>query len=244
MSAGRHHMKPLRSWHWLVALVLAGLLAAPCIGLALREMERHQEARAVAVSVESSLRAPPIALDRMRSHIQPYRRLVVRGSYDYAHEVLIQEREHAGQPGFYVVTPLRVEDGAYLVLRGWVPAGSDGMPERAEVREARDVAVEGFSLPGDAAALGEEPSALAHADSWPLRVSTLRVSELADRLPYPVQRLVLQQLPSADLPKRPLRLPSPNFDSPHETHANLWYVAAAVLAGLPLAGLALLGRRP
>lgn len=53
-----------------------------------------------------------------------YRRVSVRGSYEPAHQILIDNRIHRQQPGYHVVTPLRIENSAVRVLvnRGWIPA--------------------------------------------------------------------------------------------------------------------------
>ena len=56
------------------------------------------------------------------------------GTYDPAHEVLIRNRSSQGQPGFHVVTPLRLADGqALLVNRGWIPLEGRRLPLRARL---------------------------------------------------------------------------------------------------------------
>ncbi len=256
-ESGRRQMKSLRAWHWLAAATVAALLAAPCIALALHEMRNHQLQRAIALSNTGSVKAPPSAVTSVRAVISPYRRLSARGSYDHAHEVLIRGREHQDQPGFHVVTPLRVEGGALLVLRGWIPLRDADPVRLAALREPGEVALEGIPLPLEASVLGEGDAAIAPGDAWPLQVDALRVEDLKARLPYPVFRYVVQQLrreqmwhPSdaagaAASSAIPRRLAEPRFDDhSHRRNANLWYAAAAVLAALPFARLWQLARRP
>jgi surfeit locus 1 family protein len=52
-----------------------------------------------------------------------HRHIVVRGTWDPRHSVFLDNRQMRGVPGFYVVTPLKLEgsDRAVLVQRGWVP---------------------------------------------------------------------------------------------------------------------------
>lgn len=52
-----------------------------------------------------------------------HRRVLVRGTWDAAHTVFLDNRQMRGVPGFYVVTPLKLEgsDRAVLVQRGWAP---------------------------------------------------------------------------------------------------------------------------
>ena len=52
-----------------------------------------------------------------------HRPIVLRGRWEPRHTVFLDNRQMAGRPGFYVVTPLRLAgtDLAMLVQRGWVP---------------------------------------------------------------------------------------------------------------------------
>jgi surfeit locus 1 family protein len=52
-----------------------------------------------------------------------HRRVALRGTWDAAHTVFLDNRQMRGAPGFYVVTPLKLEgtDRAVLVQRGWAP---------------------------------------------------------------------------------------------------------------------------
>jgi surfeit locus 1 family protein len=62
-----------------------------------------------------------------------YRQVRLVGVYDAAHQILIDNRVHAGRVGFDVVTPLDLRDGRIvLVDRGFVPAG----PSRRELPSA------------------------------------------------------------------------------------------------------------
>ena len=51
------------------------------------------------------------------------RQAVAYGSFDYTHQVAIRNQNYQGQPGFYLVTPLRFSGSemAVLVNRGWIP---------------------------------------------------------------------------------------------------------------------------
>lgn len=54
-----------------------------------------------------------------------YRPVTVSGTFDGAHQILLDNRIVAGRPGYEVVTPLKLADGrVVLVNRGWIPAGA------------------------------------------------------------------------------------------------------------------------
>lgn len=54
-----------------------------------------------------------------------YRKLEVRGVFDAAHTILLDNRIHKGVAGYHILTPLIIDGGslAILVNRGWVAVG-------------------------------------------------------------------------------------------------------------------------
>ena len=52
-----------------------------------------------------------------------HRRVKVSGRYDFSRQILIANRRHQSGPGFWLVTPLRIEksDQSILVSRGFIP---------------------------------------------------------------------------------------------------------------------------
>jgi surfeit locus 1 family protein len=54
-----------------------------------------------------------------------YRKLEVRGVFDAAHTILLDNRIYKGVAGYHVLTPLIIDGGslAILVNRGWVAVG-------------------------------------------------------------------------------------------------------------------------
>jgi len=61
-------------------------------------------------------------IDKLR-----YRQVSMSGSYDEAHQFLLDNQLQDGRPGYQVLTPFRLAntDVAVLVNRGWVPLGAD-----------------------------------------------------------------------------------------------------------------------
>jgi surfeit locus 1 family protein len=59
-----------------------------------------------------------------------FRHVVVTGTFDAEHQILIDNEVRAGRAGYDVVTPMRLaDDRVVLVVRGWVAMG----PTRAEL---------------------------------------------------------------------------------------------------------------
>jgi surfeit locus 1 family protein len=56
-----------------------------------------------------------------------HRQVALRGTWDAGHTIFLDNRQMRGAPGFYVVTPLKLEGSsrAVLVQRGWAPRNFD-----------------------------------------------------------------------------------------------------------------------
>ncbi|MGH7676535.1 MAG: SURF1 family protein, partial [Gemmatimonadales bacterium] len=163
------------------------------------------------------------------------RGVLARGVLDYAQERVWPGRSYQGAPGVHLITPLRLPDGAgVLVDRGWVPSPDARHVDRAAFREpAESVEVLGF---GEVAPRGR-------GDVDP--------RSLGDSLPYAVLPFVVQWAPPSPPAARftarvaerpPLRIaPAALDDGPHLMYAVQWFSFAAIaVVGTGL----LLMRRP
>lgn len=109
---------------------LATLLLLPLlVGLGLWQLDRAEQKRALQAEYDRRAQGPGVlvgpelrGLEDLRFH-----RVVAKGYYEPEHQVLIDNRVHRGQVGYYVITPLRLLNGdaRLLVNRGWVPLGAD-----------------------------------------------------------------------------------------------------------------------
>ncbi len=69
-----------------------------------------------------------------------YRKLLLEGRYNNAHNFLVDNQLHRGKAGYCVLTPLLLEDSDYVVLvnRGWV-AWAESHEQVAEIPPAVNV---------------------------------------------------------------------------------------------------------
>lgn len=89
---------------------------------------RAEEKLSLQRAIEQRLQLPSVAVeDVLAEPGNPmsllHRQVVLRGRWVPVHTVFLDNRQMQGRPGFYVVTPLRLEGraAAVLVQRGWVP---------------------------------------------------------------------------------------------------------------------------
>jgi surfeit locus 1 family protein len=110
-----------------------GLIALVVATVALGNWQRHraEEKGELRAQYERAVRESPLQLGAPMTDVATdsaalrFRRVRVAGEFDSRAQVLIDNKVHAGQPGYHVVTPLRLAGGAYvLVDRGWVGVGA------------------------------------------------------------------------------------------------------------------------
>jgi surfeit locus 1 family protein len=105
-----------------LAAVAMALLTAR---LGFWQLSRADEKIALQAAIEQQARQPVLdALpdDARSASTWQHRRVRMQGRWSAAHTVYLDNRQMNGRPGFFVVTPLVLDDGrAVLVQRGWLP---------------------------------------------------------------------------------------------------------------------------
>jgi surfeit locus 1 family protein len=230
----RHHH--LFSFHTgmshTVRRVVMGLLLLVALGFArlgVWQLSRLHERRAQNLIAEAARRAPPVTVlpgmsgvDTLAEH-----RVVARGRYDRAREIVIRGDVFQGTPGVRLVTPLLLAERgpAVLVDRGFLPTPDavtvdvSGVDEPGE-QQVRGIALRAPTGPG-------EPIVHEGRVTW----RRLDLDALREQLPYPVLPIIIRQTPDSALPSYPRRLEAPPVDEgPHLMYAVQWFLFAGMAA--------------
>jgi surfeit locus 1 family protein len=243
-----------RRW-WGVSLAVL-VISLGLARLGIWQLDRLAERRARSATLEARLAAPPLLLSRTGltgqgvrdgggalPDLDPlaYRRVVLRGSFDYAREVALVNQVRQGQLGFHLLTPLVLEgEGpAVLVDRGWVPAALSGAaqspqdwaPYRAPGAGSDGsavVQVTGWVRPPPAG-----PPRAAAGSALPERlVADLHPATLQERVGRPLLPLVVVQVPDAEPPSETLpyrQAPNPDLgDGVHVIAAVQWFAFSVI----------------
>src|SRR6185369_18045049 len=104
---------------WLVSLAaVAGVAATSALGA--WQLGRAQERLALQASIDARKALPPVGnqalLGAVRLADLMHRPVVLRGAWLARHTIYLDNRQMRGTPGFYVVTPLRLEGSGWAVL--------------------------------------------------------------------------------------------------------------------------------
>ncbi|MFN2571445.1 MAG: SURF1 family protein [Gemmatimonadales bacterium] len=189
-----------------VAAALAAILvAAGCVRLGIWQLDRLAQRKGRNAVLAARLALPPLELRRgVTADSARQRRVLARGVYDFGAERSWPGRSFEGTPGVALITPLRLADGAaVLVDRGWVPSPDAFHVDHAAYREPDTASVTGIALVPPRGRGDVDPSGL---------------------LPVVVQ--LTSASPPAGLPRR---WPLPAFDNgPHLSYAIQWFSFAVI----------------
>ena len=158
------------------------------------------------------------------------------GEYQTDDEVLVLNRSLNGAPGYWVLTPLLLDDGtAVVVNRGWIPFRFEPGTPRAET-----AAPPGTTTVAGMVRRTVEPEGIQSADEEGVVLDALARPDLQryqQQLDYPVLPVLIQlevQEPAAA--ELPVVVPRPALDNgPHLSYAFQWFIFATIgLIGYPL----------
>ncbi|WP_298231592.1 SURF1 family protein [uncultured Azohydromonas sp.] len=224
---------------WLVITLAAVASALLMARLGLWQLDRAVQKESLQQAVDSSVALPPLpaqALAHAPAQVagQLHRRVTVRGQWLPERTVFLDNRQMDGRPGFFVLTPLRLDDGsAVLVQRGWVPRD---MQERTRLP-----AIATPAQPVTLTARIEGPPARLYeftpqgGEMGVIR-QNLSIESFADETQLSLRPLTLLQLddavaPAADGLRRHWPLPAVDVHK-HYGYAVQWFSLAALITGL------------
>ncbi|WP_263143715.1 SURF1 family protein [Pseudomonas sp. RIT-PI-AD] len=207
-------------------LALLALLPA-LLGLGAWQLARAEEKRALLAAYEVRRQAEPLPLDAaLRLPDAAYQRVRLRGRFDAAHSLLLDNRTREGQPGVELLQPFEDLDSGHWVLlnRGWLPWPDRRQPVRFETPERPLELTAWIYLPPGAA------FELKHVEGqgWPRLVNRVDAAALwptlaRQGLPYEIR---LDAGPAALRADWPVVAMGPQT---HEGYAVQWFAMAFAL---------------
>jgi surfeit locus 1 family protein len=213
---------------WLTFALLALAAAALCVRLGLWQWQRGSQRQEQWERFARGA-AQTLALgNRPLAAVALYQRVSLSGTYDAAHQFLLDNRSYQGRAGYEVLTPLaRPGATTLLVDRGWVPfSGSRAQLPPVALPEGTTVTLTGrvAQLPSPGLALGRAPP----QGAWPKVTAFPDMAELVSALGAPLEPRIL--LLDAQAPFGYVRDWQPPGMSPlrHFSYAIQWWSFAAL----------------
>ncbi|WP_104118695.1 SURF1 family protein [Arthrobacter sp. B1805] len=222
----------LFSARWFGWLAMVMVIAAGCVGLGRWQLDRREAVVEDIQRIEANYDAAPERYAPGENGFDSYDAsrewtpITFEGTYDVENQVIVRNRPLNGQPGYEVLTPLKLEDGTAVIIdRGWLPIGNveAGRPDEIPAPPAGRVEVTARMKPGEPAVNRGAPEG---------QVASIDLQALAATLDYPVQDaaygLLALERPAAA--QTPVAAPKPSIDEgPHLSYSMQWF-AFGVLA--------------
>lgn len=213
---------------------LATLILLPAlIGLGVWQLDRAAEQRALKADYDARAAAPPVHLTSASqpADVLRFRRVAVRGYYEPARQILIDNRIQSGRVGYYVITPLRITgtQTRVLVNRGWVPQGPDRQHPPQVVPPVGLQEVTGIAtVPAAYHFALVKPRPI--KDRWPTVWQYMDMKRYAAAVPFTLQPIVIELDPKNAGGYGRLWEQRGTGITMHEGYAFQWFMMAAALA--------------
>jgi surfeit locus 1 family protein len=225
-------------------LILGSAAVLGCFRLGMWQLDRLEQRRAFNRSVAERLAAAAVPLERLvLDTTARFRRVHVRGAFDYAEEIVHTSRVRRGVPGVHILTPLRRpgNDTAILVNRGWVYSPDGIEVDLTRWRDSTRAIVSGW-LDRFAEASPRPVASSRNARA----VHRLDHAQLRERFPYPIAPLILVWSDRAPQPADsllPVRPAPPSLgEGSHKSYAFQWF-SFGIVGILGIGAYLLRGRR-
>jgi surfeit locus 1 family protein len=222
---------PLRQFHFklLPALgVVLGLTLFVTLGLWQSGKGERLQADLSQRAHRNQLGALPVGIALVDAQALRDAPIVVQGEFEPQFQIFLDNRQHLGQPGLQVLTPLRLHGGdtRILVNRGWVawPGGVRGaLPVLSTPLGPQQIT--GLAFVPSTKKFLLMPELVEANHLW----ARLDLARFAERIQAPLQPVVLQQTsPAPDGLVRQWE-PPPDRVAMHRGYAFQWFGMAVAL---------------
>lgn len=224
------------SCSWLI-LVLYVLVFCILVALGIWQLQRADEKKQL--MQRQAMRGDQQIVELNGQHswqlnLLEYKPVVVKGQYDKAHQILVDNQIKQGQVGYLVLTPYFIaeQNQAVLVNRGWLPMNLDRTIKPDVEFDRRVPQIKGrvnhFPVVGLKLAGADEPS-----EGWPVVVQLINTEKISAILGYPLLDFLIELDPSE--PEGYLRsweVPYTVSPDKHIAYAVQWFAMALALTGL------------
>ncbi|MEG3585715.1 MAG: SURF1 family protein [Actinomycetota bacterium] len=116
----------------ITILVIVAVVTMVILGF--WQLDRHSQKTEINERINSRLVQPSIDLNRfilesptlIAASEYEYRAITVSGNYKQSDSILVRNRSFNGMPGFWLLTPLELKNGSFVIInRGWIPISAE-----------------------------------------------------------------------------------------------------------------------
>ncbi len=238
-------MERFRRPKWIVSHVFVAALIVTMIAAGFWQLSRYNDRTETNDLIEERTEQGLVDIRELVAVDDPFavgedvrfRLATAVGEYQSDDEVLVLNRSLEGAPGYWVLTPLLLDDGtAVVVNRGWIPFRLEpGSPRPEAAPPTGTVTAAGIVRST------VEPAGIQSADPEGTVLDALARPDLEryqQQLGYPILPVFMQLEAQDPAPgDLPVGLARPTLDNgPHLSYAFQWFIFATIgVVGYPLA---------
>jgi surfeit locus 1 family protein len=195
MRIGPYQFRPK-----LIPTLVTVVLMPVLLSLGFWQLDRSEEKRKILEQQEQTSQLPTLQITGKNEILDTiaYRRLAVTGRFLGDYLIMVDNKVHNGQVGFFVVTPFRIEgsDTAVLVNRGWVRATGDRnvLPDITTPQDTMTIYGTAKLNTKDIVSFSDQNRL---GDGWPALVRWVDIPELEKTIPYKLKEYLLLQEPAS-----------------------------------------------
>lgn len=227
MSLKHYSFKPT----FIITLLTLCLLPI-LVSLGFWQLHRAEGKQQLQTQYNARTQTQPVSLQAIsRSGDLNYTSVKMRGRFDNAHRIFLDNKIYQHQIGYQVLIPFKLVDShqAVLINLGWIAQGNNRnqLPEFSIPSNERLIYGIVNELPRRSFSLGA--NADPNHQTWPLRLQHIDIAYLTDKLGYPIESFMILLAP--DQPFGLVRDWSPATLNPqmHLGYAFQWFALAVTL---------------
>jgi cytochrome oxidase assembly protein ShyY1 len=218
-----------RQWWLFTLIVLAAIVV--CVQAGFWQMERRQFKHQLNLQMAQKWDMPRFNLNQETLPADlttlEYRRVEVRGAFDYANQIVLKNDVRGDAPGVNLVTPLVLDDQqAILVARGWIPLAKAAPEFWPEFEEIAGQVVVGLIKESQTLAGATQPQEAQR--EW-FRID---IEAIQPQMPYPLLPAFLAMLPEPGRTEGALPIrtppPAPYDELMHVNYTVQWFIFALI----------------
>ena len=210
---------------------------AICISLGFWQLRRAEFKQQIQDRYEERIIQAPLTLSEL-SVLSPndldFYPVRVRGQFDNAHTILLDNKTYQGSQGYEVVTPFIPSEKApvLLISRGWIPreAKREQLPKIEPIYGTEILF--GYAKMPETKAFRLGDNIESDQPAWPLRIQQLdklSMDEIAKRFGHPLYPFILLLGPEQPGELQRIWQPVVAGASKHHGYAVQWFLLAGVL---------------
>jgi len=217
----------------LIPLIVTLATLSALLALGSWQLDRAEYKEKLEQMIAERIHQTPIPLSSapQESQQQLYLPVSVKGDYDSAHNILLDNRVYDMQAGYNVFTPLKIsQQHGILINRGWVPLGRDRQILPEIKTGTQYYSLQGVLLdPPTTNALGIQLKE--NYQQWPVVVQSVNLKEIEQQLGYTLEPKILTLSDHAQSGFKRKKIPiTLNMSSDrHIGYAITWFLCAIVL---------------